>query len=70
MQSNLMGFGFLFVGRYLVKYDVCQLPQLFVIAKNKSVLWYGDVQSKGVEVPLRFLFCKSRLFIRPCIRRR
>lgn len=40
----------IFVIRYLVKYDVCQLPQLFIVAKNKSVLWYGDITSKGVEV--------------------
>lgn len=36
--------------RYLVKFDVCSVPQLFVVAKDRSVLWFGDVMAKGVEV--------------------
>uniref|UniRef100_K3WYU2 Uncharacterized protein n=1 Tax=Globisporangium ultimum (strain ATCC 200006 / CBS 805.95 / DAOM BR144) TaxID=431595 RepID=K3WYU2_GLOUD len=36
---------------YLVKHDACHVPQLFVISKSTSVLWHGNLQSKGVEVP-------------------
>lgn len=36
--------------RYLVKFDVCSIPQCFVVAKDKSVLWYGDITDKSVEV--------------------
>ncbi|TYZ64693.1 hypothetical protein PybrP1_011045 [[Pythium] brassicae (nom. inval.)] len=38
---------------YLVKFDVCSIPQLFVVAKDLSVLWFGDVTSKGVEELIR-----------------
>ncbi|RLN58688.1 hypothetical protein BBJ28_00008288 [Nothophytophthora sp. Chile5] len=29
------------------------VPQLFVVAKDKSIVWYGDPSSEGVEATIR-----------------
>lgn len=43
----------LLMRRYLVRYDVCKIPTLFIITKSQSVLWYGNPQDKAVEKLIR-----------------
>ncbi|KAL3662672.1 hypothetical protein V7S43_012515 [Phytophthora oleae] len=38
---------------YLVRCDLFTVPQLFIVGKNKSIVWYGDPCSKVVEAQIR-----------------
>ncbi|KAG1712044.1 hypothetical protein DVH05_009284 [Phytophthora capsici] len=38
---------------YLVRCDLFTVPQLYVVSKNKSIVWYGDPCSKSVETQIR-----------------
>ncbi|KUF98182.1 hypothetical protein AM587_10011086 [Phytophthora nicotianae] len=42
---------------YLVRCDLFTVPQLFIVGKNKSIVWYGDPCAKAVEV--RSICCLS-----------
>jgi hypothetical protein len=33
-----------------VRCDLFTVPQLFIVGKNKSIVWYGDPCAKIVEV--------------------
>ncbi|ETI36199.1 hypothetical protein L915_17176 [Phytophthora nicotianae] len=38
---------------YLVRCDLFTVPQLFIVGKNKSIVWYGDPCAKAVETQIR-----------------
>ncbi|KAL4161821.1 hypothetical protein PRNP1_002373 [Phytophthora ramorum] len=38
---------------YLVRCDLFTVPQLFIVGKNKSIVWYGDPCAKAVETEIR-----------------
>lgn len=38
--------------RYLVRCDLFDAPQLFIVAKDRRIMWYGDPATKGLEVSL------------------
>ncbi|KAG3250708.1 hypothetical protein PI124_g4647 [Phytophthora idaei] len=38
---------------YLVRCDLFTVPQLFIVGKNKNIVWYGDPCAKVVETQIR-----------------
>ncbi|KAG7395105.1 hypothetical protein PHYBOEH_004218 [Phytophthora boehmeriae] len=40
---------------YIVRCDLCTVPQLFIVGKDKSIKWYGDPTIAGIEGKIRSL---------------